>query len=296
MTQLSNTLLPPRVDLIYWGIVPHLPPNVTLITTINKAAQRENHIIIMAFTRSMARRTWGRRAPRSDRKTRSRFPRRNFRKRRSQAYSSQRGNTSMAGYRGRKVPYRRYLNQMWRSSNFKEHHRSINSTAIAMTSNVSNTAADVFITPMITNSFWSTGGGSIVNLTVDEDIFIRGGVANITYRNNGSAPVTVRTYKIFRHSAEAFSIPTPQSAMWDPTTVPNFERFYNIRGTFKTIIEPGDQNTINHYIGKRKVEIGDFNDGYRRDYWVTTINSTNGAVVSVTSLIGHSISFVVDRL
>jgi len=249
----------------------------------------------MAYTRSM-RLKWGRTAPRSSRSRRSRFPRRNFKKRRTQAYSSQRGNTTMAGYRGRKIPHRRYLNQMWTSSNFKEHHRSINSSAVAMFSNISNTAADVFITPMISNSFWSTSGGSIQNLAVDDDIFIRGGVCSITYRNNGDAPVTIKTFKIFVHSSATFTIPTPQNAMWDPTTVTNFERFYNIRGTFKTIIEPGDQNTINHYIGKRKVEIGDFNDGYRRDYWVTTINSTNGAVVSVTSLIGHSISFVVDRL
>jgi len=248
----------------------------------------------MAYTRSMRLR-WGRKAPRSSRPRKSRF-RRTIRKRRSYAYSSQRGNTLFAGYRGRKVPYKRYLNQMWTASQMKEHHRSINTNAVPMANNISNTAAEIYVNSMINDSFWSTTGGSVQNLSVDDDIFIRGGVATITYRNNGSAPVTVKTWKIYRHSSAPFSIPNPQSANWDPTTVVDFERFYNIRGSFSTIIEPGDQNTITHYIGKRKVEVDDFNDGYRRDYWVSSINSTVGSAQSVTALIGHSISFVVDRL
>jgi len=269
-----------------------------LSTPINKtAAQRENHIIIMAFRKRVY--AGSRSGPRKRaRYMKRRTYRRRTRGRASYAVSSQRGNTSRMGFRGRKMPYRKYLNNMYNASTFKEHHRSINITALGAFSNVSNTASDIFITPLINDSFWSTSGGVIggTNVVPDEDIFIRGGISSITYRNNGTAPVTIKTYIIYRHSAEGFTISTPQSAMWDPTSFTNFERFYNIKRTFTHLIEPGDQNTITQYLGKRKVEVRDFNDGYRREYWISTINSTVGAVESVTILYGHNLSFVTDRL
>jgi len=248
----------------------------------------------MAYTRSMRLR-WGRKAPRSSRPRRSRYPRRRV-GRRSYATNSQRGNTSMQGYRGRKMPYKRYLRNMYNSTQFKEHHRSLDTTAVGASSNVSNTAANVYVNSMIKDDFWLPAGGSINPIVPDKDIFIRGGVCSITYRNNGDSPLTIKTWKIFRHTTAVFNISSPRNAMWDPTCVDDFERFWNIRGSFQCIIEPGDQNTITHYIGKRKVEDADFNAGYRRDYWITTINGTVGAAQSVTILVGHNLSFVADRV
>lgn len=231
---------------------------------------------------------------------RARYAKRRYgrfkRKRRNYAMSSQRGNTVFTGYRGRKMKYRKYINNMFNSTRFKEHHRSINMTAIAATAPLSNTAANVYFTEMINDSFWSLGGGSLANVTPDEDIFIRGGISTITFRNNGSAPVTVKVWKLFKHSAETFSIPLTQSAMWDPTTYINFERFYNIRQSFSFVIENDDQNTLMHYVNKQKIEISDFNDDYRRELWCFSINCAAGVLNSVTVLRGHNISFVTDRL
>jgi len=249
----------------------------------------------MEYTRSMRLR-WGRKAPRTGRARRSRFPRRRFGRRRNIAVSSQRGNTSFAGFRGRKMPYRKYLNNMYNSTNFKEHHRSVQAVSSSMNANILQTQANIFINPMISDDFWTTVGGATISLTPDQDIFIRGGVATITYRNAGVNPVVIKTWKIKSHTSFAFLLPTPSSAMWDPSALPEFERFYNIRQKFESTLEPGDQVVYTHYIGKQKVETANFNLGYPREYWVTSINSLGAVADSVFNLRGHNLSFVTDRV
>lgn len=237
---------------------------------------------------------------RSGSRKRARFmKRRRFsRKRRNAAYSSQRGNTVFAGFRGRKIPYRKYKRILWNASTLAEHHRSYNMSSVGLTAPASNLNMRVQAFPMINDNFWAVVGGASADLTFDTDIFIRGGIATCRIRNNDAAPVHCTVWKIVTTDNGDTNFLTGGStfrAMWDPSVTVDFERFYRIKQRFAFTVEPGDSNSLMHYIGSRKVEGSPFNNAHRRDYWVIGVNSSGSSEDNVTVQTGHNISFTLDR-
>nr|QTE03428.1 MAG: capsid protein [Psittacidae CRESS-DNA-virus sp.] len=258
----------------------------------------------MAYTRSMRLR-WGRKAPRSSRPRRSRYPRRVGMKRRTTAYSSQRGNTVYAGFRGRKMPFRKYKRVLWNASTLKEHHRSLLMNSIGLSAPASNISMNVQSYPMIPDSFWSTTGGSTVNLSFDSDIFIRGGITTLRVRNNGDAPVQVIVWKLRstgNGASAAAVIPLTVSAMWDPTVITDFERYFRIKQRIAFAVEPNDSNSLIHRLFPEKIEAQNFNTDpvtfltSNRDYWVVGINSAGSTGPNCTINYGHNMSFTCDRI
>nr|QTE03404.1 MAG: capsid protein [Pavo cristatus CRESS-DNA-virus sp.] len=256
----------------------------------------------MAFTRSMRLR-WGRRAPRSSRPRRSRFPRRVGMKRRTTAYSSQRGNTVYAGFRGRKMPFRKYKRVLWNASTLAEHHRSVLMNSNGQTAPASNILQKIRSYPMIPDSFWSAAGGSVDgDLNIDGDIFIRGGITTLRVRNNGDAPVQIIVWKIRTTSngtGNAGFFAFDDSAMWDPSVISDFERIFRVRQRIAFSVEPNDNNSLIHRLFAEKIEAQNFNESSglssNRDYWVVGVNSAGSSEPNCTINWGHNLSFTADR-
>ena len=219
------------------------------------------------------------------------------------AYSSQRGNTVYAGFRGRKMPFRKYKRVLWNASTLKEHHRSYIMQSIGQTAPVSNVQMSVRSYPMLTNSFWTvTGGSSDGDLFLDGDIFIRGGITTLRVRNNGDAPVQVIVWKIRTTAnglASAGFFNFDDSAMWDPSVISDHERLYRIKQRIAFSVEPNDSNSLIHRLFAEKIETQNFNPEANltsnRDFWIVGVNSAGSTQPNVTINYGHNMSFTGDR-
>ncbi|UBJ25930.1 putative capsid protein [Red panda feces-associated circular DNA virus 21] len=242
---------------------------------------------------------------RSGPRKRARFmKRRRFsRRRRTTAYSSQRGNTVYAGFRGRKMPFRKYKRVLWNASTLAEHHRSVLMKSVGQTAPSSNILQRIESYPMIPDSFWSSAGGSVDgDLNVDGDIFIRGGITTLRVRNNGDAPVQIIVWKI-RTTANGTGnvgfFASDESAMWDPTVIGGFERFYRVKQRIAFSVEPNDSNALIHRLFAEKIEAQNFNPvsnfTSNRDYWIVGVNSAGSTEPNCTINYGHNLSFTTDR-
>lgn len=230
---------------------------------------------------------------------RARFMRRRasrFSRRRNYAASSQRGNTVFAGFRGRKMPYRRYIRNMYSSTTFKEHHRSFLTRTQDQNSTANPSQMQYVFYPMIADTFWANVGGSISDMTIDQDAFIRGGIVQMSIKNNHTETMNFRVFKVTTTDRGFPLGPNVQDFMWDPSSIFNFEENYRVKASYRFAVEPGDTNTLFHRLKPHKIEATTFNNGHRRDYWVVGIHDYAADTFGSASLnFGHNISFVADR-
>jgi len=258
----------------------------------------------MAFTRSMARMRWGRRAPRSSRMRRSRFPVRRRYGRRSSYTNSNKGNQSSMGFSGRRMSYRRYKRVLYDSSMMKEHRRSHLTITTAQSSATLTHNMNIQAYAFIADNFWVAGrppgGGAAGTVNPDNDIFIRGGLATMAIKNDHNETMAFRLWTI--RSTQNGTIPTllfngVQDFAWDPTVFPDFQRYFKITSSTRFSVEPGDTHTLFRKIRAQKIDRDIFGLGYQRDFWVLGIHDYNNDTVGTASLAyTHNLSFTSDNI
>lgn len=251
----------------------------------------------MAFTRSMARRTWGRRAPRSSRPRRSRFPRRIVKAKRYGAIGSNSGGTNYMGFRSRRIPRNRYRRMLYASTQFQEHHRSVQTTTSAQLSATAANLVNNEAYPVIASNFWaSTGGGLDGSPSIDSKIFIRGGIGILRIKNSHTETMNYILNVVMTTNTGTLPTVGTVDMAWDPTTIPSDQRNYRVMRTLRFMIEPGDVHTVVHRVLSRKIDQTDFNGGAKREYWILGINDFSGTTTGSSDVFrSHNISFVYDR-
>lgn len=253
----------------------------------------------MAYTRGMKRRgaplaQWGAKRRRSRRT----YPRRSYRGRRNSYVSSQRGNVSNFGYRSRRKPYRRYIKSLYNQSELAHHHRSFDTRAFTQQTGTANTLMSILAYPMVTQTFWNVGGGSVNPVIPDTDLFVRGGVCSILIRNTGDVPINCKIWKMVTtsNSANPFGSLIFQDYAWDPTVVNDFQKNYRILENYKMSIEPNDQTTLMHRLRPHKLDITEFNDEHSRTYWCVGLYELDVNPFNIALSLSHNLSFTADAL
>jgi len=176
-----------------------------------------------------------RRPAKKSRVTRRRRSRRNGKSTTSRASNA----TSVGTFKGRKTSLRTYRNMLWRDTLMKSHYRSVFDTAFTLGTPNTTTGANVAQIIALPR-FWEAGGGATFPANVggtvptfDGDIILRGGVCRIALANRVDALAAIQTdnvrctvYAVWTTAnPAALGLSNPVSTMWDPSLVPDFEKY-----------------------------------------------------------------------
>lgn len=254
----------------------------------------------MAYRRSV-RRTYRRPAFRRRSYRKSYRGRRNVRRSKSSWASTNGARFSSTPYRGRRVSKTVWRKRQLRASDDAEHYRSVlTASGVNATSGLIGTALVAF-EPFIPNLFYTVAGG-LQNYTTDRDfsgdLFLRGGRTSITFSNPNPGTLRVRLWEVRTTTNGTLSGSLPLSAVssaWDPTVVPDFQRFYKIMRPTEFLLRSAQVVSKNAYIAAYKLDTSMFAAEQQRSFWVYSFSPVDvpGAVnmiVEVTS----SVSFTGD--
>lgn len=256
----------------------------------------------MAYTRGMKRRgaplpRWGRKRPRFSAR------RRGFRSRRTTQFNSQRGVASTLGFKSRRIPYRRYKNILYNSSNISSHYRSYKTTFVTFNTSTSVSPPILAVEgmqlstfSMVTNSFWTTAGGSSLILSPAGYVFIRGGLCTLRVHNGSSACLE---YKLWHIRTKSGANPTSGLGSlvdlgWDPTIPDDFHDRYKIVRSWRFQIEGGDRSSFSVRLPSQRVDITDYNNQFWRDFWVIGANAPQATALTTYCQVTHNLSFTAD--
>ena len=173
-------------------------------------------------------------------------------------------------YKGRRRNTRSYRNNLYNSTRFKPHYRSINDGSGVITTGSSVETAQVHIQRALFTAttrgggtvFFDQGGGAF---PIDEatpvpgfngDIVIRGGIARVTVYNGNVEAVRVEVMSIWTvaNPADLWATDFAAPAEWDPTVTPDFTRFGKILNRKSTILPPREGMMVTHKFAPQKLD------------------------------------------
>lgn len=234
------------------------------------------------------------------------------RRRRAPTVSAQRGNVAGIGFRSRRMRRITWRRLLWNQTLFKPHFRSVVDASNTIPAPVSVDAARLDSTFALAANFWTAAGGlqSIDNgVPVPGafvgDIVLRGGLSRLLLSNNATVDsVRVRVFTVWTNKNPDLSIvPAVGSAVqisWDPSLVPDFERFGKVLKSQEFILLPGQRPieiTYRHKI--RKVDQAIHNLGGEQMIWIITTSqcsNVDGGTQAVTISNGYNISLCGDAV
>ena len=230
--------------------------------------------------------------------------------------------TSVGTFRTRKTSLSTYRNMLWRDTAMKTHYRSVFDTQLTpamLTPNTSNSATLTIINGLPV--FYTTAGGAVVaNLggavpVFDGDIILRGGIARIALANRVEQTATqltdnvrITVYAVWtgaNPNTTVFpAIGTPVPTMWDPSLIPDFERFGKVMWKKEALLKADGESVQFYFKFKvQKIDQAVFNQvgGVRGQQLVwmvlaSQLSNTEGAPASETidCLTSHNVSFSGD--
>lgn len=221
--------------------------------------------------------------------------RRSTRVRKNAFVTSQRGGSTTL-YMSRRKPMmsaRAYRNNLWKSTEQKEHFRSYATFTNSITTPASATTKAVSLATMYDEQFYTTAGGATNNNTYAGDIIIRGGLCTLHMTNGQAVTLKVEVYKLYiKDLVPIFT--TPIGLAWDPTNFADFQQYFTIaeRRTFD--IEPGDTATMMHKLRVRKVDQSISAAVTRQPAWLICVNNPSATAVSLATTLSHNMSFSAD--
>lgn len=179
--------------------------------------------------------------------------------------------TRLIGYRGKRMGRRAFNNTLWKSTQMKQHYRSIQSIAGAYNSQASLTSGTLtFIDPFTNgNFFWTAAGGAqpeAAGGTVplfDAKIILRGGKWTVSLTNSDSSnaqPVKLTLFHIMTTSRPDTSIiPATAPPGWDPSLIPDFTYKYGkLMYQESVILRFLESYTIEKRIPLKSIDQSDF--------------------------------------
>lgn len=225
--------------------------------------------------------------------------RRRFRRGKSSALSSQKGNFTGMLYRTKRVPYRRYKRAVYKSLAFKEASRSILTNVSTITTAALATTEKAWATYEIPDNFYETAGGYTGSSTFTTSKFvIKGGMMYTKIRNTGAVPMVVEMCLLrFMDTVHDPNGDISPNA-GDISTLAGFGQSFKLVSRVKRhIIEPGDECSVQYRIPFTIInDITTWNatQGKLRIAWSAT-SSTAGAL-SYFNERGFNLTFVGDAI
>lgn len=259
------------------------------------------------------------------RRVRRRFGRRRrpmFKRRRVVTYSSNSIRpVDGIGFRKRRIKASRYRRMLFNSTNFKNHYRSIasNGFIIPTPNDITTGGVNWFSAWPDGAPFWTAAGGAqpidtgIAVPTFGREVFLRGGMIRCTVANpspdistGGSESIRVRVFAVrtIKNPNTAWlgaALPTQvQSQLWDPSVVPDFDRFGKV--LFEREFDlPPNNSAMDVCMRLRPQRIDELEDSLsgNKIVWVVLVGQlTNteavNAVENVTVTVSHNLSFAAD--
>lgn len=236
--------------------------------------------------------------------------RRGFKKRgrKVQSATSKSGFARAVGtFKSRRVSARRFRSNLWNSTLFKSHYRSVYGTSVVESTNVAANVGNVNGTLALhpdANLFW-TGAGGANPLDVgggipgfNGDIIIRGGIIGMTLAND-LADTTSQKIKVFLvKTGKAFDLagfPTSVQVGWDPTIFPDFTtNIGRVLLSREVLLENVNSVDITYRLPVMKIEQVDFTLGKDQFFWILIGNSPSGTSATYTRTAYFNLSFSGD--
>jgi len=219
--------------------------------------------------------------------------------------SAQAGTVTTSGWRTKKISRRRWRKSLWDTTRHETHWRSIFSgTFQNATPNVINTAIQITV-GAITGSFWTVGEGLQPQDATEAapffagDLVLRGGMSKMTMSNNTSLDsIKVKVWTVWTTERPDFAIlPTPVPPEWDPSIVPEFERFGKPVGMREFFLLPGNRPVeITYRYKPRKIDKDIHAIGGHQLFWIITAysSSPNDTGDNFTLQVTQNVSFSGD--
>lgn len=228
-------------------------------------------------------------------------------------------------YRTRRISKRRFRRMLWRDTIAKAHYRSLQAfsfshdtpTGVELMKIATRRALD----PSQSNSsppgvdFWTLEGGlqqldaNVVPPNFTDDIILRGGISRVVACNiNDTNPVKVRIWAIWAKSNpnSAKIINQNVSTEWDPSLVPDFQKFGRVLYEREAILLPGGNplvlvhrfkpQKIDQAVFKGELGVGSSVPGGSQLYWMIGVAnySAEAASAAVHVCVSYNLSFSGD--
>lgn len=226
------------------------------------------------------------------------------------------GASSVGTFRGRRTSTQAWRRMLWKDTIAKQHFRSITDGTVAITT-PNNLISSTLNTISTMDNFWTAAGGAITAdaggavPTFNGDIILRGGIVRLcaTNRVNStdttpSDPVRVTIYAVWRDTASTAAVlpilPANVSTMWDPSTLPDFQRFGKVLFKRETLLK-GDGEVTQVYVKLKTQKIDQavfINGGARLIFMVLVSQTSNTEAVpsaeTIDFVVSHNLSFSSD--
>lgn len=252
-------------------------------------------------------------APRRSSGKRRRSMGRRFKRRswKSAAYTSKttRPISNYFARKGRLTPgkIRRWKRNIFRSTQFKDHYRSLYANSGTFATPANETTATLNLLQAVDNGsapFWAVGGGAINTQTgtlplFTGDVVIRGGVASLVVNNNdNNSQMNVDVYFIGRTDGfDNSSVVTPQVRFWDPTCLIDFDLLVGKPlKKWSTMLEPLESLQCEMKLGVMKISPNEWSADEKRPHWMVLASSNDGTAITYTVVTGINLSFAADAI
>lgn len=211
--------------------------------------------------------------------------------------------TSIQEFRGRKTSRRAYKNELWRSTQSRQHYRSVLSIFSTLPAAVVRTEANVYQLNMISNGFMFTTGGAQSPIgaatTWGNDFTLRGGVSTLHLTNpttNADGVLVVTVYEMITIGRGATPAPIVSvDRAWDPSIDFSLSDQFKIMKKHKFIISLGETVEIQHRHRLRKWDRQHQSvNGEFIKVWYMTVSSDRGLGRDLHVLNSHNLSFTGD--
>jgi len=228
--------------------------------------------------------------------------------RRVQTLSGQLGSIRSQGFRSRRLSRRAWRNNLWRSTLAEPHWRTDFVQAATIPVPAAVEACSVVTVQALGNDFWTVGGGALpLDLAVPVPEFVgnitlRGGVSTISFSNPNNADtadaVKVRLWMIWTAKEPVLGIlPSTANAGFDPSLVPDFERFGRIIGSREFWLLPGNKPMeVKYRYRPHKIDQVIHNNDGQQLYWMFTVSGHQVGAESIVLKAYYNASFSADAI
>lgn len=217
-------------------------------------------------------------------------------------------------FRRNKTSLRSYRANLWNSTKFMNHYRSVGGQAAVAVNTpifaVGGTTVTVVTHASLssTTPFWlSTGGAQPIDNGVGVPLFspssivIRGGKVRITLTNTSTdETVRARVWAVWAKSNQTqVIVPASAPIGWDPTMIPDFSQAYKMLFGREVLLLPGARPMeVEAKLKIQKIDQDTFlNEVAGKIIWFVTLSETfdiDGTVTAVGLQTSHSLSFTGD--
>jgi len=223
-----------------------------------------------------------------------------YRKSRGTYNTAERGLAVSSLYRARRLPYRAYKNKVYESLMFKESYRSYD-TSTANVTTVVSADTKLWTQFRVPADFYLSAGGYDGSSTFSTDkLIIKGGMLNVTLRNDMADPIIVEFGKVkFKNSEGLSDIVGTTLASFDISNWPNFGTGFKLtQGMRKMVVAANDTITMTMKIPM--IIINDLNqwttEALNIETLVYSVFSQTAGALALVRTVQHNLTFVADAI